>query len=79
MMVFGPPMEQMFFSRAPSQTGTVDTAKSWTHVGVNGYQAYWKLLEVSKQVCFVITSVTNNIKIGFSHIPVTDASTPIDS
>lgn len=28
MIVSGPPMEQMFFSRAPAQTGTVDTAKS---------------------------------------------------
>lgn len=30
-IVLGPPMEQMFFSRAPPQTGTVDTAKSWRH------------------------------------------------
>lgn len=30
MIVPGPPMEQTFFSRAPPQTGTVDTAKSWT-------------------------------------------------
>lgn len=28
MIVSGPPMEQTFFSRAPPQTGTVDTAKS---------------------------------------------------
>lgn len=28
MIVLGPPMEQMFFSRVPPQTGTVDTAKS---------------------------------------------------
>lgn len=28
MMVPGPPMEQMLFSRAPPHTGTVDTVKS---------------------------------------------------
>lgn len=30
MMVSGPPMEQMFFSRAPPHTGTVETVKSCT-------------------------------------------------
>lgn len=37
MMVSGPPMEQMFFSRAPLQTGTVETVKSWTDGGWNVY------------------------------------------
>lgn len=36
MILSGPPMEQMFFSRAPPQTGTVDTAKSWTDGGWKG-------------------------------------------
>ena len=36
MIVFGPPMEQMFFSRAPPQTGTVDTAKSCTDGWLKG-------------------------------------------
>lgn len=33
MMVSGPPMEQMFFSRAPPHTGTVETVKSCTDEG----------------------------------------------
>lgn len=35
MMVPGPPMEQMFFSRAPPHTGTVDTVKSCRDKGVS--------------------------------------------
>lgn len=31
MMVSGPPIEQMFFRRVPAETGTVDTAKSYTY------------------------------------------------
>lgn len=33
MMVSGPPMEQMFFSRAPPHTGTLETVKSCTGEG----------------------------------------------